>query len=291
MISLIVCSKNPYYFEQFVKSVINTVGEDFEIIKIDNLVEKLSIAQAYNKGASRAKFSILVFVHEDVIFHTHNWGKLLIEYFKKLYNPGVLGIAGASYLPISPSDWWISDKRYLNMNFISNTKSGKVGEGKLKSTKVQEPIKVFALDGMFLSAEKSVWKEFQFDESLDGFHGYDTSICYRISQKFQNYFIPCILIEHFSKGYPNHTWLKNTIRSNRSIIYFILSKKTNNLIDKRVEIKVYHLFLEQLIKYGNNYLFVLRNSSFYLLKLNSCFFSGKSFLLWSYFQFVYFRKR
>lgn len=290
MISIIVCSVNLVCFEKLKFSISETIGIDYEIIKINNTIEKLSIAKAYNNGAKSAKYSKLVFIHEDIIFHTKNWGFTLVSFFNTLNNPGILGIAGSSYIPIVPSDWWVSDQRYLHTNFLSNNKEIKNGKGKLKSLGIQEPKKVFALDGMFLAMNKSVWEEFQFDESLPGFHGYDTSICYRVSKTFQNYFIPELLIEHFSKGYPNETWLLNTISSNKSILSHLLNIKNVDLINKKLEITTYHLFLGQLKKFAPSYRFSVRLSSFYLFKLNSCFISGCSFWIWFYFQFVYLKK-
>jgi len=278
------------YFEKLKFSISKSIGVDYEIIKINNSFEKLSIGKAYNKGGRMSKFSNLVFLHEDIVFHTKDWGLILLDFLSTLNNPGVIGIAGSSYLPIVPSDWWVSDQSYLHMNFLSNNKEVNEGKGRLKSIGIQEPQEVFALDGMFLAMNKSVWEEFLFDESLPGFHGYDTSICYRVSQKFQNYFIPGLLIEHFSKGYPNETWLMNTISSNRSIFSHILNTKKGTLINKKLEIKTYHLFLGQLKKYAPNYGFAVSLSSFYLFKLNSCFISGRSFLIWFYFQFVYLKK-
>ena len=117
MISIIVCSINSNLFNTLSNSIENTIGLEYQIIKIDNSKEKLSIAQAYNKGASKARFKVLVFVHEDIIFHTIGWGEILISHFKSLENPGVLGVAGNSYLPISPSDWWGCSSKNRHYNY------------------------------------------------------------------------------------------------------------------------------------------------------------------------------
>ena len=67
MISIIVCSINIEYFKGLKKSIENTIGSiEYEIIKIDNLQEKLPITKAYNLGISKSKYNFLVFVHEDV---------------------------------------------------------------------------------------------------------------------------------------------------------------------------------------------------------------------------------
>ncbi|GAB2497053.1 glycosyltransferase [Algoriphagus taiwanensis] len=252
MISIIVLSNRRSLFSEFEKSVKLTIGSSFELIRVDNFQNQFSIFKGYNLGAKQAQNNILLFVHEDIIFHSKNWGKLLINYFETLSNPGVLGVAGCSYLPISPSDWWVGNRTYLHTNFLSNDKNGVIGEGKHMIYGDQVPCPVFGLDGMFLAMKKTVWEEFPFDESLKGFHGYDTSICYQVSKCYQNYFIPGILIEHFSKGYPNEVWLENTIAANRLVLPFILERKRFGSLDCPLEIKSYRLFLRQLMKFSSN---------------------------------------
>ncbi|WP_425639478.1 glycosyltransferase [Algoriphagus yeomjeoni] len=268
MISIIVCSIDDFWFNNFSESLEKTIGLEHEIIRVDNKNENLSIAKAYNKGATKAIFDYLVFIHEDIIFHTVNWGNLLVEYFETLENPGVLGVVGSSYLPISPSDWWVSNRSFIHANYISNSKSGKSENGVLQRKGDQIPAKVYSLDGMFLAIKMATFLEFQFDEELPGFHGYDTDLCYQISQKYQNYFVPCILMEHFSKGQPNSTWLENTEKAKRKILPVIEKLKFNNRVQVSLEIKAYHLFLGQLHKYGRSRTENIMYASFYLKKVS-----------------------
>lgn len=280
MISVIVCSIEEHLFNRFSESLAKTIGVDYELIRIENQKEKLPIAKAYNKGASQASFDFLVFVHEDVVFHTDNWGGELVNRFQLLNNPGVLGIAGSNYLPISPSYWWIPDPTRRFSNYMDNHESGKIGEGKHRNSGHSNPVPVFLLDGMFLGMKKEVFKKVKFDESLEGFHGYDTSICLRSAEKFQNYFIPDILIEHFSPGKPNTTWLLNTVKSysqKEKIPY-------QNEIDSKLEIKSYHLFLNHLRKFGPTWSFQSKQSLIYLKKLNAKVFSFQSWFIWLWFE-------
>lgn len=287
MISLIVCSSSSHFYSIFSKSVAESVGCVYEIIKIDNYDSKYSITQAYDLGASKAKWNILVFLHEDVVFHSKNWGNELIRYFNTLKNPGVLGIAGSSYLPISPSDWWLSDRQYLHSYFLSNKKDGKVGEGVLTSYGQQVPKIVYALDGMFLAIKKNIYQEFSFNTSLSGFHGYDTAICYQVSQKYHNYFVPGILLEHFSKGYPNETWLKNTIAANQSVLSFFIEKKKLGFLDSSLEIKSYHLFLRQLMKFSSSTSYKFSNAWKYLFPVFKFTKDWRIFLFFFTFCFRY----
>lgn|GEM_PF-793306 len=280
MISIIVCSVNEDYFNRFKESISKTIGIEYEIIKIDNQKEKLSIAKAYNKGAILSSFDHLVFVHEDVVFHSEYWGQKLVDYFNVLGNPGVLGIAGSNYLPISPSYWWIPDQTRRFCNYMDNNELGKVGEGKQRNSGHENPMPVFLLDGMFLAMKKEAFDKIKFDESLEGFHGYDTAICLRSAIQFQNYFVPDILIEHFSHGKPNSTWLLNTLDS-----YLVKEAILSQFdFDPKIEIKSYHLFLNHLRKFAPNWAFQMNQSLINAKKLSSKMNSFQVWFLWLWFQ-------
>lgn len=282
---------NLSWFEKFSYSLKNTIGVDYQLIKIDNKKEKLSIARAYNKAALKAEFDILVFVHEDVIFHSLNWGQNLISFFNNLDNPGVLGVVGSSYLPISPSDWWISDQSFIFSNYISNSKefAGIVGCPQIKG--VQTPSKVYVLDGMFLALKKETFEEFRFDEGLEGFHGYDTDICLQVSRKFQNYFIPSIQIEHFSKGNANLVWLMNTEKAKRKIISKIDLIKKEDGFSKEIELKAFHLFLGQLYKYVDNRFNCIKLGFYYFKQVAIRSFHWRLIPIFSWYLFVFLFKR
>lgn len=281
MISVIVCSKSEHFFNKLSMSISATIGVPFELIRMNNDNNQFSIAEAYNKGAGLSLYEIIVFTHEDIIFYTFNWGFKLVEYFKKLKNPGVLGIAGSNYLPISPSYWWIPDPTRRFCNYMDNHESGKVGEGKFRFSGHTDPVQVFLLDGMFLAMKREVFKKVKFDENLEGFHGYDTSICLRTAIEFQNYFVPDILMEHFSPGRPNTTWLLNTVNSYSQLEKIPYLGK----IDEKLEVKSYHLFLNHLRKFGPTWSFQREQSMIYLKKLSAKFFSYQAWFIWLWYQF------
>ncbi len=287
MISVIVCSIDENLFNRFSESLAKTIGVEYEIIKIENQIEKLPIAKAYNKGAGQASFDFLVFVHEDVVFQSPNWGEKLMSRFHSLTNPGILGIAGSNYLPISPSYWWIPDPTRRFCNYMDNHESGKIGEGKHRNSGHSNPVPVFLLDGMFLAMKKEVFKKVKFDESLEGFHGYDTSISLRSAQNFQNYFIPDVLIEHFSPGKPNSTWILNTVNSysqKEKIPYQVK-------IDEKLEVRSYHLFLNHLRKFGPNWAFQRKQSRIYLKRLNTKFISFQAWFIWLWFELRFLKSK
>ena len=93
MISIVICSISPERLRQVIQNIQGTIGVEYEIIAIDNREKNWPIARVYNEGAYRAQYPYLFFVHEDVKFHSRNWG-LVIEEKLKEPNCGVIGFAG-----------------------------------------------------------------------------------------------------------------------------------------------------------------------------------------------------
>lgn len=166
----------------------------------------MGIAEAYNKGAKKARFENLLFLHEDVLFHTQNWGEKLI---KHLEDPktGVVGVAGSDYVPTAPCGWYISGRSFLHL--IQNNKSHSHPQH-INNTS-QNKHRAYAVDGVFLAVQKSKFNNFRFDEKIGGFHAYDLDISLRFAKKYKNYVIGDILLEHFSEGSPDKNFLEGNI--------------------------------------------------------------------------------
>ena len=113
MISIIISSYQDKFYSALEKNIAETIGIPYEIIKIVN-PNLMGICEAYNKGASMAKYNYLLFLHEDVIFHTKEWGQKLVSHLEK-ENVGVIGIAGSNYVPRFPIGWHVPDDKY---NFL-----------------------------------------------------------------------------------------------------------------------------------------------------------------------------
>jgi hypothetical protein len=207
MFSIIVCSIDTLNFEKFSNSLSLTIGEvDFELIRIDNRVLNVNIAEAYNKGIEKSKFPFLVFVHEDVIFHTQNWGKKLIEGFKNL-KVGLIGVAGSRIKTEIPSGWWNNLPEHLYMNIIQHCKNGERQQTHFGFEK-ENFSEVVVIDGVFMAARKTA--QIRFDKTLKGFHNYDQSLSllyrkygYKVMVTNQ------ILLEHFSEGNKNKEWVQS----------------------------------------------------------------------------------
>ena len=87
MFSIIVCSISPERLSNLSQNIHDTIGVEYELIGIDNRTKKWPIAKVYNEGARQARYPYLFFVHEDVKFHTKDWGQVIIE---KLQEPETL---------------------------------------------------------------------------------------------------------------------------------------------------------------------------------------------------------
>lgn len=251
MLSIIISSYQENYYSTLEKNIRETIGLPYEIIKIDN-PGKIGICEAYNNGASRAKYDYLLFIHEDIIFHTYNWGELLINHLSK-ENIGVVGVAGSSYVPKAPISWNVPDDNYVFLNLIQNTKER--NNSKLYSN-INDSAKVFALDGVFLAIKKSVYNKFLFDEVVKGFHGYDTDFSLRVATEYDNYVISNILIEHFSKGNPDKNFFDNNIQIRRKI-----KNNFNKTFEENIEKCSFQIFIEKYFRY---YKFNFKNIIFTL---------------------------
>jgi hypothetical protein len=217
MISVITCSINTTYLNNFRTSLEKTIGCEYQLIIIHNLQEKLSLCAAYNVGAKKAIFDTLCFIHEDVLFKTENWGKILLNHFEQNTRLGIVGIAGANLKRKMPSSYTqpitngINPLRY---NLIQAYKKQKKTPHLMQSNPANEILsEVVCVDGVFLATKKHIWQEFPFDEELlDGFHAYDLSFCLQIGQKYKIGVCHDVLVEHLSEGENNTDWFINNLK-------------------------------------------------------------------------------
>lgn len=268
MLSIIISSYQQQYYHQLVKNISETIGTDFryEIIQIWN-PNMMSITKAYNLGASKAQFENLLFLHEDLIFHTKDWGAKLIKHFY-IPNVGILGLAGSNYVPAAPCSWTVTEK----YNFINILQGNKNNQEVILLNTTQANINpVFAVDGVFLAIKKEIYNLFKFDEDIAGFHGYDLDFSLRVSKKRQNFIIDNILIEHFSKGNPDKKWFDTNVLIKQKLGADFHKKK-----DRDTEKKIFLFFLHGYFKY---YPINIKNIVFTLQ-----FFPMKSLIFKDYFS-------
>lgn len=239
MLSIIVSSYQTEYFEQFSTNVKKTIGDNFEYEIIQQWNPAImSICKAYNKGAEKAQYENLLFIHEDVLFETQDWGNILVDYLQ-LDNIGCVSLAGSNYIPNTPTPWWVVEG-YANshLSHFSKLTNKRVdytfvgNENGLLNAKI--------IDGVFIACKKNVWNKVKFNENLKGFHGYDISFSLSISHNFQNYIQNKISLVHFSPGNLSKEWLIDVIKA-----YSLVPKKESR-IDKNTELICFNYFADQL---------------------------------------------
>lgn len=238
MLSIIVSSYQTEYFAQFSYNVKETIGDNFEYEIIQQWNPAImGICEAYNKGAEQAQYDNLLFVHEDVIFETNNWGTILIDCLKD-ETTGCIGVAGANYIPNTPTPWWVIGNYKDSHLAHFNKKTNKRYDYTFSSDHGILPSKI--LDGVFLACRKEIWKQIKFNEELKGFHGYDINFSLAASQIKQNYILNTINIVHFSHGSLSKDWLTDVI-----LAYKLANIRSQNN-DKETELIAFKHLADQL---------------------------------------------
>jgi hypothetical protein len=204
MFSIVICHRNPSLLEQLKQNILVTIGIDHEVIAIDNKDRKYGICEAYNIGAKQARFPYLCFIHEDIVFYTQTWGAILLQHFE---NPqiGLIGVAGTSFYSSLIGN-------YASVNFgaqhLIQHFRDKPALHVDDFPKGKTELKAVCIDGVFMACPKSVWEEFPFDQlTFNGFHAYDTDFSFSIKQKYEVLVVRDILLEHFSQGNFDQTFL------------------------------------------------------------------------------------
>ena len=210
MLSIIVCSRNKILPKTFVDNIKNTVGVDYEILSIDNSNNGYSIFSAYNAGFAKSNFPYICFVHEDVLFHTQNWGKKVIEHLQQP-ETGIIGLAGGDLVTRVPASW---STLMSCINIIQSDRNGRKPTKLIQYPENYNETKrsVILLDGVLMCMKRELLNTIHFDEQFDGFHGYDFDISIQsVLAGFTNYVIYDIQVEHFSRGKTNDVYYKNLI--------------------------------------------------------------------------------
>lgn len=197
MISIVVCSVNDEMFQQFSQNVQSTIGVPFEIIRIDNSRNTHSICSAYNEGKAACRYDVICFIHEDVLFQTGSWGRILLDIFK---DPGIglAGIFGACYLSLFPDAQ--ADLEECQGQVIEGYKEDK--PLRRASRFPGNPLtEVAVIDGVFMATRKSIMDKISFsDDILKGFHGYDFDISMQIRRHYKVVVTAKLLLLHISSG-------------------------------------------------------------------------------------------
>lgn len=177
MISYIVASHHYPTLRDNLAATVRGVGAD-EVVVVENAP---SIAHAYNEGQLRATQPIRCYVHHDVrILDARRLRAELVEHCTPAV--GVVGVIGSRDRAIP---WWdgqtcgsVLDARMGLLDF------GPGGE-------------CAYLDGLLLATTHDV----TWDETYDGWHGYDHDMCEQQLQAGRsNWCLTGLLVEHNTTG-------------------------------------------------------------------------------------------
>ena len=245
MVSIIVCSVNHQLFKKLKINIELTIGIEYELIRFDNHEKSLGICEVYNHCAERAKYPYLLFIHEDIMFHSHEWGLRLVNTLKK-DNIGLLGVAGAIFKASSPMSWVATPSEYYRSNaFFEKSEN-------IKSYSVDSKV-VVVVDGMLIAIRKGIWEQFRFNSELKGFHLYDIDLSYRIFKAGYDLVVAGnIQVQHFSKGTFNTCWFKESTKwhSGKELPIFLPSVSKPEISYLELYSKIN--YLQYLLDHGRN---------------------------------------
>lgn len=198
MISIIICSVDTVLLEKITTNISQTIGVPYEIIAVDNRENKYNIFQAYNVGFAKAKFPYACFTHEDILFHTKDWGKKVINHLEN-EEIGLIGICGATSMPACPAPWWSNET--LNTHVVNNINNYKNGERVWHDERNpfnENATEVAVIDGVWFCLRTEFMKTLRFDdETFNHFHAYDSDISLQVLSKGKKVKVVFdILMEH-----------------------------------------------------------------------------------------------
>lgn len=213
MISIIICSVNDEFARQVSGNIEKTIGVAYEIIVYNNSRDVKGICQVYNECALKAKYELLCFVHEDVLFQSQDWGKKIMEYFSTDPELGLIGVAGSKYKSKTVSGWYTGIREFDCCNIYHLEGGNEKHRIYFTPDENKNEHDVVTLDGVFICCRRNVWEEVKFNgDILKGFHLYDLDFSLRASRRYRVMVTFEISLIHIVKG--NHygnAWLRETL--------------------------------------------------------------------------------
>jgi len=200
MLSIIICHRNTELLNAIKTSIASTIGIVYELIIIDNTNNEFTIFSAYNIGVTKAKYDIVCFAHEDILFHSINWGEKVLTHFN---DPkiGMIGVLGGMAQSSIPSPWWTNNYFEKSARNLLMKTNGKLYQHFSNPFKDINKTEVIIIDGLWFCIRKSLFDKICFDEkTFTGFHLYDADISMQVNEYAKNYVVFDILIEHVWSG-------------------------------------------------------------------------------------------
>lgn len=204
MLSIIICHRNKVLLQSLKANIEDTVGVPHELVVIDNIHNGYTILSAYNEGVRKAKYAIVCFAHEDILFYTKDWGKKVVTHFND-EEVGMIGVIGGMAQSAVPSAWWFNNyfaRSARNLLMRANAKNDKkLYHYYSNPFNETEKTEVAVIDGLWFCIRKELFQKISFDENtFTGFHLYDADISMQVLQYAKNYVVYDVLIEHKWSG-------------------------------------------------------------------------------------------
>lgn len=192
--------------QDFVNMLTKTSGVSKpEVIPIENNGQ-YSLTEVYNKILKQSTNDIVVLCHDDIYFDSKNWGQKIFNHFKRNKDYGIIGVAGATFLP-KTAKWWGDMSKMRGI--VNHEHEGKKWESKYSASKGNELDDVVLVDGVFIAINKNKIKN-NFNENINGFHFYDIDFSYRnFINDVKIGVMYDVRITHKSLGATNDEWEKN----------------------------------------------------------------------------------
>ena len=203
MISIIICSRYSDIPTKMRQNIAETIGCDHELLVVDNSRNKYSIFQAYNEGVRRSKGDILCFVHEDVLFRSMDWGRVIAAHFWDDEKVGLIGFAGAHFFPDIPMYW---DRSPMVSEYNLTTRGSKTERCfSVEHFGNETMVEVVAVDGLCFFMRRDLFDRVAFDENtFRGFHMYDLDISMQVRETgYKVCVCDDVLVEHFYEFNPS----------------------------------------------------------------------------------------
>lgn len=255
MISIIICSRTKNISENLSENIKNTIGCEYELIVIDNSENKYSIFEAYNMGIKKSIGTYWCFIHDDILFRSQDWGKKVIDIFDNDIQIGLIGVAGSKIKTRMPSAWWDCPYELTVVN-ITHRLQNNQNEVQCHGFNQSNYVEVAVIDGVFMAARSN--KSISFDESLTGFHHYDLFLCLQyLKQNLKIVAANQVLIEHFSIGTINKTWVASAMTFDKKYGKMLPLNPVNSC--KAIELEK--------IEFNNGKLFIQKLFDFKLKKI------------------------
>jgi hypothetical protein len=192
--------------QKFIKHIDNTIGCNHITICYPNFNE-YSLVEIYNIAIKdhNTVNSIMVFLHNDIIIKTPNWGRIILTKFNNS-NYSMIGVAGSTYLPES-GKWWEDKSRMVGI--VEHTDGFNAWVSEYSKEKKGQITPVVIIDGLFMAinCNNIIHK---FDTEFKGFHFYDLSMVFPNFLDGINIGVTTdIRILHKSVGITNNQWEEN----------------------------------------------------------------------------------